>query len=275
MDAHVLRITRWEVQRLVRLRWLPAMVGLFAVGCLVNAFLGLRSLRALGLTGIGASLDGLVAIGVLLPPLLALVLGAGALSGARERDLLSLLAAQPIRRSTIVLGTFLAVSAVVSATVGLGFGAALVVLSGVAGATDLWGLTVVVLATLGTSVAAAAVGVLLGAVTSNRLQAVAAAVLAWFALALGLDLLFAGLAPGLHLGPRSLLVAVLVNPVETGRVLTLLATRSDPATLGPFGAYLDTRFGLPIATAMLGSALAAWIVLPVTGACLALRHRDV
>lgn len=275
MTAHLWQLARWELRRLLRMRWLPVIVAVFAAACVANAVLGLRSLRALGFTGVGASLDGLVALGVLMPPLLALVLGAGALSSARERGLLSMLAAQPIRRSTIVVASFLAVAAVVAATVGLGFGAALLVLSGAAGGEDLLQLLVVVLATLGTSLAAAALGVLLGAVTASRLQAVAGAVVMWFALALGMDLLFAGLAPGLRLGPRSLLAMIMVNPVEQGRVLTLLVIRPDPAALGPFGSYLDARFGIPTSLGLLSGVLAAWTVAPVAAACAALRRRDV
>jgi len=275
MTTHVLRLASWELRRLSRLRWLPALAVLFAAGCLVNAVVGLRSLRALGLTGIGASLDGLVTFGVLLPPLLALVLGAGALASTREHELLSLLATQPVRRSSIVIGTFLAVAAVVAATVGLGFGAALLVLSQATGSADLLRLATVVAATLGTSIAAAAIGVLLGAVASNRLQAVGAAVVVWFGLALGIDLIFAGLAPGLNLGPRGLLAAIVVNPVEQGRILALLATRPEPQALGPFGAYLDDSFGIAGGLGLLGGMLAVWIVAPVTAACVALCRRDV
>lgn len=271
----VLAIATWQARQLTRSRWVPATAGIFAAGCLVTVFVGLRSLRALGLSGVGASVDALVALGVLLPPLLALVLGAGALSGAREGQLLALLASQPLRRSTLAVGAFLGVTAVVWSTIGVGYGAASLVLAGAATPGDVASLGVLVAATLAVSAAATAIGVWLGAVASSRLQAVAVAVAVWFGLALGLDLVFAGLAPGLHLGPASLLVAVLANPVEAGRILTLLASRSDPASLGPFGAYLTNRFGMGPSAAMLAGALLAWTAAPVAAACRTLHRRDI
>lgn len=275
MSAHVLRLARWEVRQHARSRWIAVMAVVFTVACVMNALLGLRALRSLGLSGVGASVDGLIALGVLLPPLLALVVGAGTLSSARESKLLALLASQPVRRSAIVLGAFLGTTAVVWMTVAVGLGGALVILSSVAGAGDLMGLTTVVLATLAVSAAAAAIGVWIGTVASSRLQALAAAVVVWFTFALGLDLLFVGLAPGLQLGPQSLFAAVAVNPIESGRLLTLLTTRPDPASLGPFGTYMADRFGVPLGVALLGGTLAAWIVAPVAAACVSLRRRDV
>ena len=72
---------------------------------------------------------------------------------------------------------------------------------------------------------AAAAGVLVGTLVTNRLQASLVAVAAWFLLAIGLDLVVIGLGVFLSLGEPAILTAVLANPIESARV----ADGSTPA----------------------------------------------
>jgi Cu-processing system permease protein len=270
-----LALAGWELRTAVRTRWVLATSLVFAASCLVATFFGLRSLRSLGLAGAGAVADGLVNLGVLLPPLLGLMLGAGSLAGMRERGMLALLASQPVRRATLVRSTFLGLTATLWISVLLGFGAAGLVVAGVAQGSDLPAVAALVLATLAVSATAVAVGVALSTLSSSRGQASAAAVCLWFVLAFGVDLLLAGVAPGLRLGPRGLLLAVLANPLEAARMAALFAAAPDGSTLGPFGAYLADRFGAVGTLSMLAGALLAWTVLPLSVATRTLRRRDI
>jgi Cu-processing system permease protein len=265
----------WELRTAVRSRWVLAAAGVFAVLCGAVALLGLRSLRALGLAGAGATAEGLVNLGVVLPPLIGLLLGAAALAGARERGLLALLAAQPVSRLALVAGAFLGATGALWALLGLAYGATGLVLAGVAVTGDLPAFGGLVVATLAATAAAAAVGVGISALSSNRLQATAAAVTLWFVFAFGLDLLTAALVPGLRLGPAGLLTAVLANPLESARLLALLVASPDGAALGPFGSYLTGRFGAVGASGVLAGGLAAWIIVPLGVAWAALQRRDV
>jgi Cu-processing system permease protein len=274
LDA-TMALAGWELRSAVRSRWVIATALVFATGCAVITLFGLRALRDMGLGGASTAVDGLLALAVLLPPLLGLLVGAGSVSGAREQGVLALIGAQPLPRALIGLAAFLGLTGALWLTVGLGFGVASLLIVGVAGATDILPLAGLILATLVLATAAVALGVGIGVVSSSRLQATAAAVSVWFLLAFGLDLVVASLAPGLRLGPGGLLVAILANPLESARVLALLAAGPDGSTLGPFGTHLVDRVGALGATATLAAGLLAWTLVPLGVAARALRRRDI
>ncbi len=271
----LLALAGWELRSAVRSRWVLGTAVVFAVISLGVTLLGLQSLRGLGLSGVGPASAGLVNLGVLLPPLMGLLLGAGAIAGARERGLLAMMAAQPVSRGTLVGGMFLGLAVALWVTVALGFGLAGLVMAGVAKASDLLPLASLVGATVGAATAGLAVGVGLSALANSRTQAVAAAVAAWFVLALGMDLALAGLGPAIRLGPRGLLIAVLANPLEAGRILALLGAGPHGTALGPFGTYLVDTFGSGGAATVLVASLAAWTLVPLLVARTVLRHRAI
>lgn len=270
-----LAMAGWELRGAVRSRWVIGTAVVFAAMCLGVTLLGLDSLRGLGLSGVGPASAGLVNLGVLLPPLMGLLLGAGSLAGARERGLLAMMVAQPISRTTLVGGVFVGLAAALWTTVALGFGLAALVLAGVAKVSDLAPLGALVASTFAVGTAGLAIGIGISSVASGRTQAVALAVGTWFVLALGMDLALAGLGPAIRLGPQGLLIAVLLDPLEAGRILALLAAEPGGTALGPFGGYMLERFGSGGATLVLVGAIAAWTVLPLLVARHALRRRAI
>lgn len=271
----ILAVAGWELRGAIRSRFVLGAALTFGAMSLGVTLLGLGALRGLGLAGVGPAAAGLVNLGVLVPPLLGLLLGAASVAGARERGLLAMVAAQPIRRAAIVLGTFLGLAGALWTTVALGFGLASLVLAGVARARDLAPLGALVGVTLAVGTAGLGVGIGISCLARARAQATAVAVAVWLLLALGMDLALAGLAPAVRLGPEGLLVAVLLNPLEAGRILALLAASADGTALGPFGAFLLDRFGAPGAAALLVGAIAAWTALPLAAAGRALARRVV
>ena len=274
--AHgVSALAGWELKGAIRSRWVLGTAIVFAAISLAVTLLGLESLRGLGLSGVGPASAGLVNLGVLLPPLMGLLLGAGSLSGARERGLLAMMVAQPVSRTALVAGVFLGLAAALWITVAVGFGLAALVLAGVAKVADLAPFVALVVATLAVGTAGLGIGIGLSSVAGGRTQAVALAVAVWFVLALGMDLALAGLGPAVHLGPQGLLLAVLANPLEAGRILALLAANPSGTALGPFGSYLITRFGDGGATVILAAAIAAWTLVPLAVAAWALRRRPI
>jgi ABC-type transport system involved in multi-copper enzyme maturation permease subunit len=120
-----------------------------------------------------------------------------------------------------------------------------------------------------------AIGLAASALSSSRAQAVAAAVGAWVVFALGVDLALAALAPSLRLGPGMLLVAIVLNPLESARILALLGTNLQGTALGPFGAYAIGEFGVMGTIALLVAALIAWAGLALLVARWALDRRDL
>jgi Cu-processing system permease protein len=265
-------IAGWEMRGAARSRWVIGAAVLYGVGAVALSLVGLRSLRELGLSGVGAAVDGLVALGVLFPPLIGLLLGAAAVAGAREQGTLALMVTQPIRRSTIALGVVGGLTATVSAAIAIGFGLAAVVLAPVVTTSDLPGLGVAAIASLAAAAVGVSLGVLISTLSSTRSQATAVAAAVWFALALGMDLVLAVVAPGLRLGPVGFLWAMLLNPLEAIRLLAAMVI--DPSALGPFGVYMFDRVGRSGSVGILGGAIAAWTVMPIALASRVLRQRD-
>jgi ABC-2 type transport system permease protein len=270
---HTATLAGFELRGVVRSRWLVVAAGVFGAAAVATTLAGMRSFASLGLAGAGAATDGLLQITLLLPPLVGLLLGAGALARDRERGLLAMLAAQPVRRGVLPLAGFAGAVVAVWAVIAAGLGLGAVLVSGSATTGDLVALVQVLAIGAGAASASVALGVLLASVATTHQQATTAAAALWLLLALGLDLLLAGVAPGLRLGPAGLLVAVLVNPLEAARVLGLLLLAGASA-LGPFGAYLVATFGRAGATWLLTGVLAAWTLVPLVVAGAVTSRRD-
>jgi ABC-type transport system involved in multi-copper enzyme maturation permease subunit len=268
-------VAGWEYRNSVRARWVLVMAAIFAILALTVTLLAFRTVRELGLTGIGPASASLVNLGVLLPSLMGLLLGGGALVGAREQGILAMMSAQPLKRQSIVTGAFLGLTASVWTTLGIGFGAAMLVMSGVARGSDVPALVTLIGATFGVAMSSVAIGIAVSAFSSNRVQAVATTVGLWIVLSLGVDLTLAALAPSVHMGPTGLLAAILLDPLEAARILALLGTNFQGTALGPFGAYLITTFGKVGAVVLLAGDLVVWTVGPLLLARWTLPRRDL
>ncbi len=268
-------LASWELRSAARSRWVIGTAVAFAALCLAVSLLGMRSLRELGLSGVGPASAALINLGIVLPAVMGLLLGGNALAAAREQGVLALLAVQPVSRTSIVLGSFLGVCGALALSVLFGFGAAAVVLSGVAKTSDVVPLLALVGSTLGVSAACVAIGLAFSAFASTRLQATSTAITLWFLLALGMDLALVAIAPAVRMGPVGLLSAVLANPLEAGRVLALLGASPDGTVLGPFGAYLLAVFGSGGAAGVLIASLAFWTIAPLGVARWILTSRDL
>lgn len=275
MTRHVRAVGMWELRQAVRSRWVAAVALALAASWGALTLLGLRSAGELGMTGTGPASGAIVNLALLVPPLFALLLGLTSVAAGPDRSMLTLLAAQVMPRWALLVASFLGLAATLWLTLLLGFGLSTLVLAGAAPAGDLWPLGAVAAATLGTSTACLAIGILISAAASSRGQATALAVAVWLVLALGLDLAVAGIAPVLRLGPSGLLAAVLVNPVEAGRVLALLGTVASPSVLGPFGGYLRDGFGTTMSVVVLGTSLIAWVVGALSAATIVVVRRDL
>lgn len=263
----------WELRGAARSRWVVGATILYAVAAAGLAVVGLRSLAGLGLGGVGMAAEGLLALGVLLPPLVGLLLGAGSLAGMREQGALALIASQPITRRSIAWGTITGLTLAVWSATLVGIGLATAVLAPTAGLGDIGTILTVTGATLAAGAVGVALGVCISALSSSRSQATAIAAATWFLAALGADLLLAAIAPAIRLGAAGMLWAILLNPLETIRIAALAVI--EPASLGPFGVYLDERFGSAGGPLLLAGAAVAWIVIPTTIAAIALKRRDV
>jgi Cu-processing system permease protein len=267
-------VARWELRLAVRGRLVMGTAVTFTVVCVLATLLGLRSVSNLGLAGVGPGTGALINLAILFPPLMGIMLGANSLSSARERSLLPLMLVQPLSRLEHVCGVILGLVGAVWLTIGFGFGASALLLSRVAGTADVSGLLAIVGSALGVGVASVAIGVAISALAGSRLQALGLSMGLWFLFAFAIDLVLAGLAAAVHLGPFGLFVGVLLNPLEAGRILMVLASGADAMTLGPFGAYLDNTVGTAVAALAVCASLAAWTVLSLLVAWAGITRRE-
>jgi ABC-type transport system involved in multi-copper enzyme maturation permease subunit len=270
----VRELAGFELRGAARTRWLTVGGVIFAAAAMGVTLAGLRSLAALGLAGAGAATDGLVHLSLLLPPLIGLLLGAGSLARDRERGMLAMLASQPVRRGALPFAAFAGSVLAVWVVLAAGLGVALVLLATVATMADLGAFGIVLGVGLVATASAVAIGVMISALASTHHQATAAAASVWLLLALGMDLLLAGVAPGLRLGPAGLLAAVLLNPLEAARILAVMLLDGGTA-LGPFGSYLTRRFGTLGAQGVLLGSMAAWTIGPLLVARTITARRDI
>ena len=268
-------VASWEYRNAIRARWVLVMGGIFALMCLAVTLLAFRTVRDLGLSGIGPASATLVNLGVLLPSLMGLLLGAGSVVGNREAGMLSMMCAQPVRRSAIPTGTVIGLTGSLWSTLGIGFGLSILVLAAVAKSGDVPALVTLVGATFAVAAASVSIGVAVSTLVTSRVQAVSIAVGLWIVLSLGVDLTLAALAPSVHLGPSGLLASILLNPLEAGRILALLGTNFQGTALGPFGAYLLNLFGKVGTVLVLSGDLLLWVAGPLLLARWAVSRKDL
>ncbi len=270
----VAAIARKEVRDALNNWWLTLYAGLFALLALGLAYLGQRNLGSLGFENFSRTTASLLNLCLLLAPLVALSLGAGAIAGERDRGTLTYLLSQPLERWELLLGKFAGLLLSIAIATAAGFGLAGLFIAFFASTMDAG----VYLLFLGLVLALIAVmtglGLVASVVSSTRVQALGIALLVWFVAVFFFDLVFIGLVSSTSLGGGGLLLALLTNPVEIVRVLAIIQLEPDLEVLGPFGAYLMERVGTGGATAMLSAALAAWVIVPVSLAAWLFEIRD-
>lgn len=268
-------VALFQVRVIVRGRWsLVALAG-FALATGVVTLLGLGSFRELGLGAVGPAAVALLNLALLLPTAQAVLLGSLTAATDRETGFFGMLRARGLGPAALVVTAWAAVAASSWLTLLVGFAVAALVLAGNVPLEDMAAFGGLVGVSLAVSAAAAAVGVFIGILVRTRLQAALVAVVAWFVLAVGLDLLVVGLGVFLRAGEPALLGAILVNPLQAARVLALLLLDAGGSVLGPLGLYLLERFGYPGSLGMLAGAILAWVVAPVAVASYFLARRDL
>jgi len=259
----VLAVTRREVRAAVRSSWLAGYAIIFTALALTLAFLGERNLGDVGFENFSRTTASLLNLCLLLAPLVALLLGSGAIAGERDRGTLTYLLAQPIDRWELLLGKYAGVSLAIGLATLLGFGAAglwiALMTSSMAAGTYLLFVALVLLLIL----AMTGLGLIASVLSATRVQALGIALLVWAVAVLFFDLVLIGMVSATSLGGGGLLAALLLNPIEIARVLAIIHLEPDLQVLGPFGSYLLERLGTGGATAVLVAGLLAWIAAPV------------
>ncbi len=254
--------------------WLLLYGALFTLLALGLSYLGQRNLGSLGFENFSRTTASLLNLCLLLAPLIALSLGAGAIAGERDRGALTYLLSQPLERRELLLGKFTGLFASIGLATTAGFGAAGIVISLSGSAMDAGTYLLFLFLVLALIAVMTGLGLVASVVSATRVQALGLAVLVWFAAVFFFDLVLIGMVSATSLGDGGLLLALLANPVEIVRVLAIIHLEPDLEVLGPFGSYLLEEWGITRATGLLALALVAWTVAPVWLAARLFERQD-
>lgn len=259
----VATIMQKEVRDAIAGKWLALYAIIFAVLALAVAYVGQQNLGGLGLENFSRTTASLLNLCLLLAPLIALSLGAGAIAGDRDKGTLTYVLAQPINRWELLLGKFAGLFTSIAIATVVGFGLAGIVIAMFASTIDVGTYMLLIGLVIGLVAVMTALGLVASVIGKTRAQAVGLALLVWFIAVLFFDLVLVGLVSVASLSGRELLIALLANPVEIVRVLAIIHLEPDLQVLGPFGSYVYEELGTGNATLLLGGALLVWVVAPL------------
>jgi Cu-processing system permease protein len=262
----VIALVRKELGDALRNRWLLGYALLLAVLGLATAWIGLDSATGVSLQFFGRTTATLMNLCLLLSPLVALSLGAGAVAGEADRGTLEMLLAQPIARWELLLGKGAGLLVALLAATLFGFLPAGVVLAVALGPATLFHYLLFPLLAGVLATSMLGIGLWISVVSRSAPQAQSLAIFAWFALVLLYDLLLVGTLSLGGLPTGALATLLVLNPVDAARVLTVLALEPDLYLLGPAGSLLTDSLGRLGAAAVLGAVLVAWALIPLAAA---------
>ncbi|MDP3850811.1 MAG: ABC transporter permease subunit [Luteolibacter sp.] len=255
----MLKIVRYVLQDIIRSRIIIAYTLI-----LLAASFGLFNLGG----DVSKGLIGLLSLIMLVVPLVCLIFGT--IHFYNSYEFIELLASQPLKRRTILLGEFLGVAGALCGALLLGIG--LPVLLYAAGATGFTLLAVGVVLTL-VFVALA----FLGAVaTRDKARGVGMAMLIWFYFALlhgGLMLLIMFAFEDYPL-EKPTMAMIALNPIDLGRVVVLLQMDVS-ALMGYTGALMKDLLGTASGISSAAGILLLWILIPLGLALWIFRRKDL
>jgi Cu-processing system permease protein len=251
-----------ELLERARDRWVLMVSGLFVLLCSGISLYGRSAEEAQG----AVTAPSVVTLATFLVPLVALVLGHDAIVGERERNTLGLLLTLPIRRGEVLLAKYIGRVGALSLSVGLGVGAAALMLE--AGHRAL--LLGLLPQTMLLGGAFLSIGMLLSTLSRRRATAASVAVVLWFLLVFFYDLgiLAALVATDGALGQDTVAWLVTLNPAGLYRTSLLVDLVGIEAL-----AEMGLTVALPSAGLKAG-LWTAWIVLPLALGALVLNRRQ-
>jgi Cu-processing system permease protein len=265
-------LLRFELAAARRARTVPLFAVGFAAASLAVAVVGLSAGGAVRVQGFARTSVSLLQLVVWVVPLLALL--TGAVAGAECLDL-EFVVGLPIARPRLLLARWAAWTLALGAALLIGFGAAGLAIALLAGGAD--GGRYVALTAVACLLLSAmlAVGLAIGVASRTRARAVGIAIVVWFLLVVGVDLLAIGVLA--ILPPREagwgLSLLLLADPADAARALGLGLFQAD-AIAGPTGAALRRVLG-GWGAWLLVAGLAAWTALPLYVGGRRFAHRDL
>jgi Cu-processing system permease protein len=266
-----------EIRESMRNQWVLAMTVLLAVLALSLALLGSAPTGTVGVDRLSVTVVSLASLSIFLLPLISLMLSYDAVVGEIERGTLLLILAYPVSRWQLILGKFIGHVGVLALATIVGYGVSGLVVAltfdgiGAAGWRDFG---VLIASSILLGAAFVSIGYLLSVAVRERATAAGLAVGVWLIFVLVFDLVLLGalvMDHGQRIGAGFLNLLFLLNPADVFRIFNLTGTTgaglmSGMGTLGTGGG-----FGGPVLLAV----MAAWIAVPLAGAGLLFRRREL
>ncbi len=264
-------VARNELSARLRNRWVWTVCALL-VFCVVSiAYFGSAPVGVAGTQQSGAALTSLTNLVNYLVPLLALLLGSGALIDEKQRGTLDLLLVYPLSTTELFVGTF------------AGFALALVtaVVTGLAvsGGVLLFWLDIpvteyaaIVMTSLALGVSFLATAFLLSILAREPARAMATSILVWIFFVFLFDLLLIGtlIASKGDVSGTLFRTLLLLNPADVFRMLSFQWIDGAMPSIGMAAAGAE-----PPSTALLWAVMAAWIAGPAGLGLWVFRRRVV
>ncbi|MBX3315736.1 MAG: ABC transporter permease subunit [Phycisphaeraceae bacterium] len=275
---HTLVTVAWigvrELKDAIGTRWFTLYTLAFAALGLGVSFVSASGSGGSGLSGFGRTSAGLINLVLLVVPLMALSAGAASIASDRERGMLAYLLAQPVTPVELLLGKFVGLAVALLACILLGLGLCAMVVGFKGGALNassiawLAGLSfLLALGMLGT-------GMLISVVTRRASVATGTAVFIWLVLVFGTDLALMAGTLTFRLRIEELFALSLINPLQVFKMWSLHAIDSTLDVLGPAALYAVEEHGESL-HAIFGLCLSAWILAPLTLACVLFSRKGV
>jgi len=254
-----LSIARKELGDGLRNRWIWLVSALLATAVLAIALLGTAPVGVAGARGSGVVIASLMNLAVYLVPLLALILGCGALIDEKQRGTLDLILIYPVSTADYFVGTFLGFALALSVALICGFGLSGMVLY-VWSDVDLQAYVVLVALAIALGIVFLALSFLLSLLARDRGRAVATSVFVWMCSVLVFDLLLVGalvVSEG-RLSAAAFNTIVLFNPADVFRILCFVWLDSTVLPLGLSAVTAEAP-----SSVVLSGALILWAVVPL------------
>jgi Cu-processing system permease protein len=255
----MLVIARKELADGLRNRWVWIVSAALAGAVLTIAFFGSAPVGVAGVQTSGALLASVMNLVVYLVPLLAMVLGCGAIIDEKQRGTLDLILLSAVTPLAYVTGTFAGFAAALAVAVATGLGLASIVLVSSYGLDATECFTLIALAVMLGSVFLA-IAFLVSLLARERGRAIVCSVFVWLLAVLVFDLLLVGvLVASDGKVPQWLFSALLLaNPTDLFRMVCFhrLGTAAGALGLATIKAFLPSM-------AVLGAFSLAWIIVPL------------
>jgi Cu-processing system permease protein len=275
-SSPLLLCARQELRLAVRSRWTQTFAAVFAALSLAVAASGYVLSGGEGIQDFARTAASLVQLILLLVPLTSLTIGVLAL--APERGAAELLYSQPVPRRSVLLGQLLGLFVALAAAEAIGLGGAGLVIFGRSGSIGAGAYALLFAASLATTAIFLGIAALLAAGgPGRRAQSLALAVIVWFAAVVLFDVAALGIASLLPSGAasRTLILAVLLNPVDAVRTGTLLGIQGTTAFGAASLALLRFTKGPVGAAVLLSLSALLWGMLPPALAARRLGKADL